>query len=279
MSPYGDMFRVRLDEGRWFDQSDVAAYAPTAIVNDAFLNRLGVSDLSGHPTVTLGGPRPVTVTIIGVVSDDTRGGDMPFAYLLRPAVERWAEPDPARGWSQPEMRMWVPPDQVDQLTERITSDLTSVMPEGTQVNVYRSDAGDEFAEIDTQIRWAIRGAAAIALALGSLALVNVALVTVRYRIREIGIRRSFGATSARVFFGVMMESVCATVVAGLVGVAIAVAIVKNLPPDLFDLDDLPAFPVRAAVEGMIAALLVGALAGLTPAIVAVRIKVIDAIRY
>ncbi len=77
----------------------------------------------------------------------------------------------------------------------------------------------------------------------------------------------------------MMESVCATVVAGLVGVAIAVAIVKNLPPDLFDVDDLPAFPVRAAVEGMIAATLIGALAGLTPAIVAVRIKVIDAIRY
>ncbi len=40
-----------------------------------------------------------------------------------------------------------------------------------------------------------------------------------------------------------------------------------------------ALPVRAAVEGMIAATIVGALAGLTPAIVAVRIKVIDAIRY
>jgi putative ABC transport system permease protein len=101
----------------------------------------------------------------------------------------------------------------------------------------------------------------------------------RYRIPEIGIRRSFGATSGRVFFTVMMESVCATVVAGLIGVALAVAIVKNLPPNLFNVTDMPPFPVHAAVEGMVAATVVGALAGLLPATVAVRIKVIDAIRY
>ncbi len=275
---YGAMFRIRLDEGRWFDQSDVERYAPTAIVNHAFLNQLGVSDLSSNPTVMLGGQRPVRVTIIGVVNDNVRGGDTPFAYLLKPAVERWAGAGAGGYGGPPEMRMWVPPDQVDLLTERIPRDLKATLPAGTEVNVYRSDS-DDFAKVDAQIRWGIRGAAAIALALGSLALVNVALVTVRYRIREIGIRRSFGATSSRVFFGVMMESIWATVVAGLVGVALAVAIVKNLPPSLFDLDDLPGFPVRAAVEGMIAATLVGALAGLTPAIVAVRIKVIDAIRY
>lgn len=67
--------------------------------------------------------------------------------------------------------------------------------------------------------------------------------------------------------------------AGLIGVALAVAIVKNLPPNLFNVPDMPPFPVHAAVEGMVAATVVGALAGLLPATVAVRIKVIDAIRY
>ena len=42
--------------------------------------------------------------------------------------------------------------------------------------------------------------------LGALGLVNIALVTVKQRVREIGIRRSFGATAGRVFFAVMMES-------------------------------------------------------------------------
>jgi len=105
---------------------------------------------------------------------------------------------------------------------------------------------------------------------------------VRHRIREIGIRRSFGATAGRVFFAVMMESVVATVVAGVVGVALAVLIVKNPWVTSFvasGVEDVPAFPIEAALIGLASATAVGALAGLLPALVAVRVKVIDAIRY
>ncbi|MEO7123475.1 MAG: FtsX-like permease family protein, partial [Lacisediminihabitans sp.] len=116
----------------------------------------------------------------------------------------------------------------------------------------------------------------------ALGLVNISLVTVRQRIREIGIRRSFGATASRVFFAVMMESVVATLVAGVFGVIASILIVQN--PWLRSLvgqgaTDLPAFPIEAALIGMIAAGVIGALAGLLPALVAVRVKVIDAIRY
>lgn len=45
------------------------------------------------------------------------------------------------------------------------------------------------------------------------------------------------------------------------------------------LTDVPPFPVEAAVIGLVASAAVGALAGLLPALVAVRVKVIDAIRY
>jgi len=131
-------------------------------------------------------------------------------------------------------------------------------------------------------RWVITGIGGVALLLGGLGLVNISLVTVRFRIREIGIRRSFGATSGRVFFGVLMESVVATVVAGVVGVLAAIVIIKNIPIEQVygvALDDTPPFPTSAALVGMACATGVGALAGLIPAIVAVRVKVIDAIRY
>lgn len=45
------------------------------------------------------------------------------------------------------------------------------------------------------------------------------------------------------------------------------------------MSDIPSFPVEVALLGLGSATLVGALAGLVPAIVAVRVKVIDAIRY
>jgi putative ABC transport system permease protein len=86
-----------------------------------------------------------------------------------------------------------------------------------------------------------------------------------------------------VFFAVMMESVVATVVAGIVGVIGAVLIVKSPFVEDFisqgQVTDFPAFPVEAAILGLVCATVVGALAGLIPALVAVRVKVIDAIRY
>ncbi|MEJ1231239.1 MAG: FtsX-like permease family protein [Galbitalea sp.] len=104
----------------------------------------------------------------------------------------------------------------------------------------------------------------------------------RYRVREIGIRRSFGATAARVFFSVMMESVVATFVAGGIGVIVAILLVENPLTQGYiarAVVNVPAFPFSAAVIGMVCSVGVGALAGLLPALVAVRVKVIDAIRF
>jgi putative ABC transport system permease protein len=126
------------------------------------------------------------------------------------------------------------------------------------------------------------GIAVLVMLLGALGLLNIALVSVKHRIREIGIRRAFGATAGRVFFSVLMESVVATFVAGLVGVLLAIVLIKNPITEgiiAAGVQDIPSFPIEAALIGLGSATLVGALAGLIPALVAVRVKVIDAIRY
>lgn len=276
---YGDMHRVVPAAGRWFTDDDEDRYAPAIVVNSAFHDRLGAPDLASHPTVVLGGDRPVRATVVGVVADGYSGED-PRMFTLTALHDRWAGQGDAEMFGPPSLELWVPTSDADRLRELIIRDLSAALP-GTQVDVYRADS-EGFDVIDGQIRWVIRGVGAFALGLGALGLVNIALVTVKYRIREIGIRRSYGATSGRVFFSVMMESVAATVVAGLVGVALAVAIVTNVPVETLvggAVSDVPPFPVRAAAEGMVAATIVGALAGLLPATVAVRVKVIDAIRY
>lgn len=168
------------------------------------------------------------------------------------------------------------------LTSRLTAELAAAAPPGVQVNVNRQDYAAFGDDPLASIKLAVGGVAGLVLFLGALGLVNISLVTVRQRIREIGIRRSFGATAGRVFFAVMMESVVATAAAGMVGVGVAVAIVEN--PWVQErlsrgVTDLPSFPIGAALFGLAAATIVGALAGLLPAIAAVRFTVIDAIRY
>jgi putative ABC transport system permease protein len=180
------------------------------------------------------------------------------------------------------LELWVPADQAEQVMEKVRHDL-GLMLSGLQVDAFRADPqGAE--ETIALLRLAIRGAGTVVLILGGLGVLNIGLVTVRQRIREIGVRRSFGATSGRIFAAVMLESVCATALAGLIAVGASIVLVRNLPLERLlnngiPIADLPGFPVAAAVEGMIAATAVGALAGLLPAIIAVRAKVIDAIRF
>jgi putative ABC transport system permease protein len=273
---YGIIRRIQPVQGTWFAPADVTRFAPALVVNESFLARLGVGDLRGHPTVMLGGRTPVRATVIGVVKDQWQG-EGPMTFVLYDQFARWASPGPASGPAS--LSLWVPPQQADRISDLVKRDLAAALP-GTQTDVSRQTGG--MGALEGGARWVVMGIGGVALLLGGLGLVNIALVTVRYRIREIGIRRSFGATSGRVFFGVLMESVVATVVAGLVGVTVAVVIIKNIPIErMFGtaLQDAPPFPLSAALIGMACATGVGALAGLIPATVAVRVKVIDAIRY
>ncbi len=273
---FGVINRFQTTEGRWFADSDEERLAPAVVVNEAFWKALGEPPLDTHPTIVLGGATPVRSEVIGVYPNSWRD-EPPAAYGLTSHMTRWATTTDTYG-NVPSLRMWVPPEMSEELQPLIERDLRALMP-GYEVSVYPNEY---YNALDSATKWVVLGVGGFALLLGGLGLVNIALVTVRHRIREIGIRRSFGATSGRVFFGVLMESVVATVVAGLVGVVIAVAIIKNIPVERVfggGIEDMPPFPLSAAMVGMACATGVGALAGLIPATVAVRVKVIDAIRY
>jgi putative ABC transport system permease protein len=192
--------------------------------------------------------------------------------------------DPNLQFGPPSYELWVPVDVSEQLVTALQRDVQGALGSAASVQVNRQDyAAYQDGDPYLSLKLTVGAIAGLVLLLGALGLVNIALVTLKQRIREIGIRRSFGATAGRVFFSVMMESVVATVVAGIVGVIAAVLIVKSPFVEDFisqgQVTDFPPFPVEAAVIGLVCATAVGALAGLVPALVAVRVKVIDAIRY
>lgn len=278
---FGVMHRVKVAEGEWFTDSDADRLAPSVIVNETFWKLLGSPALSSHPTIMLPGAQ-ATTAVITAVTPSGPYEDYPSMFLLTSAWDRIASEE-LRQQTYPSFEAWVPPELAEQLTALIQRDVAGAMGTDWQTDVYRNDYLSFGGEDPLLfVKLLVTGVAVLILLLGALGLLNISLVTVRHRIREIGIRRSFGATAGRVFFAVMMESVVATVVAGVVGVALAVLIVKNPWVESFvasGVDDVPAFPIEAAFIGLAAATGVGALAGLLPALVAVRVKVIDAIRY
>ena len=278
---YATMHRLILSDGRWFSGSDDERLAPAIVVNQHFYERIGSPDLATHPTVSLLGDQTTTAVVIGVVPA-SEYEDLSL-YMLNSAYLRIAPPSEL-AYAMPQFEMWVPTDLADQLIELVRRDMAGALGSDAQVDVSRQDYEVWGGGLDPlePIRMLVLGAAGLVLLLGALGLVNISLVTVRQRIREIGVRRSFGATAGRVFFSVMMESVVGAAVAGVVGVFLGVLLASNplvqqaIAPGILD---MPAFPVDAALLGLAAAAAVGALAGLLPALYAVRVKVIDAIRY
>ncbi|ANJ27439.1 ABC transporter permease [Agromyces aureus] len=286
---YGIMHRTPMQDGSWFVGSDADRLAPALVVNVPFWQRLGSPAIASHPTVELrGADGPVTAVVIGVV----RTSDYetyPRSFVLADAAERLglSGGDPsgfAGGFDNGyQYEAWVPVDVADELALRLQGELQAGAP-GLEASVNRQDyLAWEGGDALLVLKLVVAGVAVVILLLGALGLVTISLVTVKYRIREIGIRRSFGATSGRVFFSVMMESVVGTAIAGGIGVALAIVAVKS---PMFEqlvgqgmVEDFPPFPIDAALIGIGSSVLVGALAGLLPALTAVRVRVIDAIRF
>jgi len=280
---FGVMHRVQLAEGAWFTERDELRLTPALILNEYLWDQLGRPSLASHPTVTLIGGASTTAVIVGVTPSPVTE-QYGSAYLLNSAWEAAGLANASFGPPQKQYELWVPPELADTLSARISAELTTAFGEDWEMSPVQRNDYLAWGNQDplAPLKLALAGIATLILLLGALSLVNIALVTVRQRIREIGIRRAFGATAPRVFLAVMLESVVATVVAGVLGVIAAVLVVRNdfiLDYVAPGLSDVPPFPVEAAVLGLVAATAVGALAGLLPALIAVRVKVIDAIRY
>ena len=291
---YGLLHHTQVTQGRWLRSDDADDMSPSLVVSQGFLDAMGVETLTGPLTVTSYEPTRTTYTIVGVLepedlsyctTTDAEGNTVPCpqslsAFVLNSSYEQQLPVHAVR--PAPSLEVWTGTAGASEIKQRAKDNLDAQFGQGsTQVtdNLQSANANLSTGAFTT----VVSGAGVFVMVLGALGLVNISLVTVRQRIHEIGVRRSFGATSRRIFFSIMLESVVATIVAGIVGVGIAVVALRVVPLGAILSDipvpDNPPFPMSAALIGLVAASGVGALAGIIPAIVAVRIRPIDAIRF
>lgn len=271
---YAVIYRTRMLAGRWVESSDADQRLIPVVISQTLWEQLGRAPIDQVPIV-LHTSDGVAMRVVGVTKSKS-SFDMPTVFAHYDAA-RVSFP----GMTSPAMIAWVGTENADQARENLPRALASILGEGWKVSVSggeHEDIGEEQLGTISNVIMVIGG---IIVFLGALGLLNVAIVTVRQRVREIGIRRAVGASAARVFFAVFMESVVATFVAGVIGVGIAVVVVRFLPLEALGvtLSDTPAFPAGAAIAGVAISTSIGALCGIIPALAAVRIKPIDAIRY
>jgi putative ABC transport system permease protein len=134
-------------------------------------------------------------------------------------------------------------------------------------------------KIFTAMDWFLGGVGLVTLALGAIGIINIMLVAVTERTREIGLRKALGATNRSILFQFFLEGAFLTLLSGALGVGGAMLIIHllagvHLPPGF----DTPRIVPVSAIGAVLSLALAGIAAGLYPARKAAMLEPVEALR-
>jgi len=135
---------------------------------------------------------------------------------------------------------------------------------------------DLYKKVTTTSYLVIFIVAAISLLVGGIGIMNIMLVSVTERTKEVGIRKAVGATKIQIMLHFLFESIVISAFGGVLGMIIGV-LVSEIPLNLLKLN--ASVSVSTVLIGLGFSTFVGIVSGLYPAYKAAKLNPIDALRY
>ena len=135
---------------------------------------------------------------------------------------------------------------------------------------------DQFKSFTLTVRIVVAVISSIALIAAGIGIMNIMLVSVTERTREIGIRMAIGAKGRHVLLQFLFEAVTLSIVGGLIGVALGI-LGGNVAA--FFLKVPPVIPVDWIIFGLLICSVVGIIFGTYPAFKAANLDPIESLRY
>jgi putative ABC transport system permease protein len=241
---------------------------PAVVLGATAAERLGIERLDGIVQVYIGGRH---FTVIGILRPLRLAPEIDSSALIGyPAAARLF--DTSRSATSIYVRAL--DDEVVPARDRIPGTADPFNPE--QVEVSRpSDALEARVAAEGAFTSLFLGLGAVALLVGGVGIANVMIISVLERRSEIGLRRALGARRQHIAAQFLAESLTLATVGGIAGVALGVAIAAG-----YAFNDGLALrvPPVALGGGLLAACLLGAAAGLYPALRAARLPPTEALR-
>ena len=272
---------LQMEMGRWLKTADIENHSYVCVLNNAAAEELmGYTDCIGQ-AVRLDG---VEYTIVGVLYEEdgsltslSSGGMtvyLPYTSLLRLSdsllgdVTRFYVSAPEGG-------------TVDMAKTAITELLMERFEEDEEAfSVSTQDVLENaMSSITSVLTILLGGIAAISLVVGGIGIMNIMLVTVTERTREIGIRKAIGASRGTILSQFLMEAVVLCMLGCALGIFLSWAILQTVTTVVSSLEITFSLDGGVVLIAVLFCFVIGVVFGLYPANKAAKMKPIDALHY
>ena len=279
---YYDIQGLQLSMGRWLKRTDVENHSYVCVINETAAEKLiGYIDCVGE-AITL---NSVPYTIVGVLSDN--------------------EDSLTAVFSSGSMVAYVPYPSLVRLSGSVVSEVTTFYvsaPEGgtvdgaedaiTRLLMDRFDGDEDAFTVSSQnilentmssitsiLTILLGGIAGISLVVGGIGIMNIMLVTVTERTREIGIRKAIGASRGNILTQFLMEAVVLCMLGCGLGIFFSWAVLQIISTVVASLDMSFHLNGGVVLVAVVFCFFLGVVFGLYPANKAAKMKPIDALHY
>jgi len=261
-----DTLQGSMSQGVFLDEA--TPDYPVTVLGAVAAERLGINSLDTPVRVWLGDE---WFTVVGIMGGLELSPDLDRAALVSAAA---AETYLAEDLVPSKIYVRTTPAAVDNVRNVMAATVNPENPD--QVEVTRpSDALEAREAAESALTNLFLGLGAVALLVGGVGIANVMVISVLERRGEIGLRRALGATKRHISLQFLGESVLLAGIGGLGGVLLGAAVTAGY--SVLQGWDVR-IPTIAVVGGFVAALLIGAVAGLYPAMRAARVSPTEALR-
>jgi len=278
---------MELSAGRFFTQAEIVRRANVVVLGKDTREAL-FRDASGiGRTVHLNG---IPFTVIGEFEAKGRflGENLDeMACVPWTTVDKyWATPPNAPPWYSKKGEVFIDATPISpEMTQTAMQQVRAVLRVQRHLPSNRADDFEVFSDdVFLSLYHSITGGivaimvliSSISLLVGGIGVMNIMLVAVTERTREIGIRKALGAPRRAILLQFLLEAVILTLVGGTLGILLG----SGISAGVRAVSGLPTFvSPGSVVAGVVVSTVVGVFCGLYPAMRASRLDPVDALRY